>query len=317
MSSGRIAWCYAVNLILAAASAWAGERPMAPPTTFRVVGYLPEYRAGDFDPGAARGLTDLIVFSAEPTADGGLECSRLANLPWASLRAFKTRERVRLILCVGGWERSAHFPIVARSPDKRKTFADAAVRTCLEQRLDGIDLDWEHPKDEVEQDSYGKLLTELGRAFEPHGLVLSVTLAAWQKLPKAAYGAADRIQIMAYDHQGRHATLESAKADVKTLLDAGVPATKIVLGVPFYGRQVTEPRRALTYREIVTRHNLNPDVDEIDGVYFNGPDTIRRKTEFALDTGLGGVMVWELGQDAPGDRSLLGVIRAVVDRRQK
>ncbi len=41
----------------------------------------------------------------------------------------------------------------------------------------------------------------------------------------------------------------------------------------------------------------------------------RRKTEFALKSKLGGVMVWELGQDAAGDQSLLKVIRDVTDSR--
>jgi chitinase len=110
---------------------------------------------------------------------------------------------------------------------------------------------------------------------------------------------------MAYDHDGRHSTFDAAKGDVKALLGAGVPAEKIVLGLPFYGRNVKKREQVLTYREIVAKHDLKPEVDEMDGVYFNGPATIRRKTAFALESGLGGVMAWELGQDAPGDRSLL------------
>jgi hypothetical protein len=54
------------------------------------------------------------VFSAEPTATGPLDLSRLKKVPWADLRAFKTK-RVRLILCVGGWERSKHFAAAAGS----------------------------------------------------------------------------------------------------------------------------------------------------------------------------------------------------------
>jgi GH18 family chitinase len=45
---------------------------------------------------------------------------------------------------------------------------------------------------------------------------------------------------------------------------------------------------------------------------FNGPELIRRKTEFALEAGLAGVMFWERGQDAAGDGSLLKVIRSTV-----
>ena len=304
------ALCWVAGLLVRSAD--------APParTEFAVIGYLPDYRAAAFDPGAARGLTDLIVFSAEPTAAGALDLSRLKNVPWAKLRAFKTRERVRLILCVGGWERSAHFAAVASSADKRRAFVAAVVRTCLDERLDGIDLDWEHPKDKAEEDGYAALLADLRAAFEPHGLLLSVTMAAWQRLPKAAFATVDRVQIMAYDHEGRHSTYEAARKDVDTLTAAGAPPGKIVLGLPLYGRGVKD-RRTLTYREIVTKHDPKADADEVDGVYFNGPDTIRRKTEYAQSAGLGGVMVWELGQDAAGERSLLRVIRNEVDRVRK
>lgn len=284
---------------------------------FRVVGYLPDYRAAEFDFDSARALTDLILFSAEPTATGDLAMSRLQNIPWAKLRAFKTRERVRLILCVGGWERSTHFPVVAKSPELRKQFAHAAVRTCLAERLDGIDLDWEHPKDLAEQEGYGKLLAELRAAFTPHGLTLSVTMASWQKLTPEAFAAVDWVQIMSYDHPGRHSTFEAAQADVQTLLKAGAPAEKIVLGLPFYGRNIKVPDTALTYRELVTKYHPKGDADEVDGVSFNGPVTIRRKTEYALKTRLGGVMIWELGQDASGESSLLKVVRSAVDRPTK
>lgn len=124
----------------------AGDEPPPPPAEFAVVGYLPDYRAAEFDPAAARRLTDLIVFSAEPTADGGLDLPRLKSVPWGRLRSYKTRERVRLVLCVGGWERSANFAAAVRSADRRKAFVRAAVRVCLDERLGGLDLDWEHPK---------------------------------------------------------------------------------------------------------------------------------------------------------------------------
>ncbi len=300
--------------LVAAAPTSAGDGPAIEPPSFRVVGYLPDYRAAEFDGVAARGLTDLIVFSAEPTATGHLDLSRLKNMPWSKLRAFKALQRVRLILCVGGWARSTQFPAVAGSDLTRLEFVKAAVRVCLDERLDGMDLDWEHPQNEAEQEGYAKLLAELHQAFEPHGLVLSVTLAGWQKLPRKAFDAVDWVNVMSYDHPGRHSTFEAAQSDVKKLIDAGAPARKITLGLPFYGRDVMKPERALAYREIVVKYRPGPETDEIGGVYFNGPAMIRRKTEYALDARLAGVMVWELGQDAQGDQSLLKVIRAAVDR---
>lgn len=284
-----------------------------PVPPFRVVGYLPNYRADAFDPVAARRLTDLTVFSAVPTAAGDLDLSKLKAMPWEQLRTFKTRERVRLVLCVGGWTRSAHFPTVAGSADKRAAFARNAVRVCLEQRFDGLDLDWEHPASPAEQDGYGELLAELKRAFRPHGLGLTVTVAGWQKLTPAAVAAADWMNLMAYDHPGRHSAFDAVQKEVEGVLAAGVPAGKLTLGIPLYGRHVEKPDRVKTYRELLADGPL--DGDERDGFFFNGPATVRRKTDYALATRLGGVMVWEVGQDAAGDAALLKVIRDTVDRR--
>jgi GH18 family chitinase len=44
---------------------------------------------------------------------------------------------------------------------------------------------------------------------------------------------------------------------------------------------------------------------------YNGPATIQRKTELAMRL-VGGIMIWELSQDARGNDSLLRVIGATV-----
>ena len=50
--------------------------------------------------------------------------------------------------------------------------------------------------------------------------------------------------------------------------------------------------------------------DEVAGYYFNGPDTIRKKVQAAKMMGVGGVMIWEVGQDFHPDdeRSLLKAV---------
>jgi GH18 family chitinase len=279
---------------------------------FRIVGYLPDYRTAEYDLSRATGLTDLIVFSAEPTADGRVNLDRLQGVPWSKLRQFKTAHRVRLILCLGGWDRSKHFSDVVETEQKMAAFVDSVVQLCLDRRLDGVDLDWEHPKNEAEQIGYGRLLAELNRAFDEHGLVLSVTIAAWQKLPTEAIDSVDWVNVMAYDHDGSHSTFDGAVRDVELQKDQGVPLQKITLGLPFYGRHVINRDVAKSYQELRTAYRLTPETDEVDGFSFNGPATIRRKTEFAQQRGLAGVMIWELGQDAVGEQSLLQVIRRTV-----
>ncbi len=289
----------------------AADRAAAPPPEFRLAGYLPDYRLAEFDLDSLSGLTDLILFSAEPTADGGIDFSRLKAAPWEKLRLWKTRHRTRLILCVGGWDRSAAFPAVSASPALRQTFARQLAAACLERRFDGVDLDWEHPRDATEAEHYGLLLQQLRTEFQPHGLVLSITLAAWQPLTPAAVEAVDYVQVMAYDHPGRHSTFEGARDDIARVLKAGAARRKVVLGLPLYGRDIKQPDTVRTWRQIVER---DPQItgDEQEGLFLNGPETIQRKTEWALSEKLGGVMVWELGQDAPGDRSLLRHIHRAI-----
>ncbi len=284
-----------------------GEEPVPQKSTqFRIAGYLPDYRS--FQVEQAAGLTDLIVFSAQPTESGDIDMSRLTKTNWPQLQEAKRKHKLRLILCVGGWERSTHFARVAASQELRKRFVTAARQICIDKQLDGIDLDWEHPRDVQEQNAYALLLQDLQRVLHPAGHSVSITMAAWQAMPRSAFEAVDWIQLMTYDHPGRHSTFENAQADVRQLVQAGAPQHKIMLGLPFYGRGIEKADRTLTYREILQKHQLNRAIDEVDGVYFNGPATIERKTRYALDAKLAGVMIWEIGQDASGESSLLRII---------
>jgi hypothetical protein len=293
---------------------YKNERPAA--GRFRVIGYLPYYRIADIDPDVGKYLTDMVYFSAEVGPNGELVNDRLKNEHLEKLRSIKQDHRVALYLCVGGWGRSAGFVRLAASPDARHKFTEAATQFCLENEFDGIDLDWEHPAGDEQYANFVKLLEDLKRRFEPHDLRLSVAAAGWQALPAEAIAAVDRIHLMAYDADGRHSTPRFARAEVDKLINRGVGASKICLGVPFYGRGIDDRAKTLTYAQIVRRHEPASDVDEVDGTYFNGPETIARKTRDAIESKLGGIMVWELGQDAPGDRSLLRVIhRTVKDER--
>ena len=76
------------------------------------------------------------------------------------------------------------------------------------------------------------------------------------------------------------------------------------------------------YEEIIKdlRDNRGMKEDEIkkldiwNGHYYNGYDMIVKKMKYAIDKGIGGVMIWENGQDVHDDSlSLLGAISSVVN----
>jgi chitinase len=295
--------CLFIGIVAVPTHLTAAER-----AAFHVVGYLPDYRLAAFSADAAQYVTDLIYFSAEPTLDGEIKSLRLRGEDLKKLQTIKRKHRLSLSLCIGGWGRSAGFAELAASEKSRQRFAANLVGFCRENEFDGVDLDWEHPANEAQRQDYGKLITDLNKGFEPHGLLVTAAIAEWQSLPDDAIRALDRVHLMAYDARGRHSTYDYAVSSVERLVKGGVPVEKICLGVPFYGRGIDDPKKSMTYEEIVRKYNPPPATDVVDRIYFNGSDTIGRKTRYALENKLGGIMIWELGQDAPDERSLLRAI---------
>ncbi len=282
--------------------------PLPTPTpNFAIVGYLPEYRA--LNPAWGRYVTDIVYFSASLRADGELDATRLDAQTLAALRAMRDSYGTRIFIAIGGWERSQNFAAVATDPALRARAAQAIIAYCLENGLDGVDFDWEFPDNAAERAGYVALLGEVHQAFAPHNLRVSVALAAWQDLGDDLYAAVDRIHVMAYDHEGRHSTFAQAVGDIQAFLKRGAPPEKLLLGVPFYGRSLSRWDNAFTYAEIVAQHHPAPDADEVGGIYFNGATTIQQKTRYAREQQLGGVMIWELGQDTADDTSLLRAIQ--------
>ena len=277
---------------------------------FRVVGYLPDYRFSQFPNLPIDQLTDLVLFSAEPNRDGTISMERLSKTPWDAIDQAKTKHRFRLILCVGGWERSVNFEEVAANPSLRRRFIQDALQLCLRRRIDGIDLDWEHPKTPEQIQNYGQLIMELQRAFAERGLLVSATIAAWQDLPRDAIASLDALQIMAYDHPKRHSTREDAMRDIEAVLKKGATERQVVLGLPFYARHIERNQETMTYENILEKFHPPESTDEVEGFYFNGKKTILQKLDDAHRLKLGGVMVWEIGQDATGESSLLRAIRS-------
>ena len=280
----------------------------------RVIGYFPDYKIAQVDDSVALKLTDVIYFSIEPRADGGLDLTRLGIEARGKLNSMRSKNpKLRVHIAFGGWGRSGNFAQMATDSVARRNFIQSARSLCLAQNFAGVDYDWEFPANAVENKAYADLLVETGSVFHQSDLQVSVALNVNQHLDTAAYSAVDRIHIMSYDHSGRHSTYEQALSDVTNFRSRGIAADILCLGVPFYGRGITNREQTVSYGQIVADYYPAAEVDEIDGIYFNGRGTIARKTNLALDTGLRGIMIWEIGQDAPGLFSLLMTINEEID----
>jgi GH18 family chitinase len=257
---------------------------------YRIVGYLPDYRISELDASAAKYLTDLIYFSIEPEPDGELNLSRINLNTYTSLNAMReTNPGLKVHIAVGGWARSEHFPAMSGNVSARQNFVQNLTDYCLNNNFHGADFDWEFPANSNENNAYAQLLADTKTEFVEHELQVSVALGVYQNLSDLAYQSVDRVHIMSYDHRG-------------------IAKKKLYLGIPFYGREIENFSNTMSYKSIVDTYAPNPDIDEINGLYFNGLTTVKKKVRFSVETGLGGVMVWEIEQDAGGDYSLLNAI---------
>ena len=189
------------------------------------------------------------------------------------LRALKARNpKLKVLVSVGGWTWSGNFSDMALTPQSRKRFIDSAVAFLKRYDLDGLDIDWEYPAQKGMNNTYRPedrenstallaetraALDEAGKAAGNRYLLTMATQAAdeWLEHTEMAKAQAflDYINLMAYDQfgadsdatTGHHAPLFTSPANPKqnsaaTSIDhyiaAGVPASKLVLGVPFYGK---------------------------------------------------------------------------------
>lgn len=298
-----------LSLFLSFALLAKGEPP-------KVIGYLPHYRTGAIDALPYELLTDLIFFSVEPRDDGSIDSSDAKPAILRKLTTLAKPEGVKVHLCVGGWGKSKHFSKMAADPTARLAFVRNLTAFLKKHELDGADVDWEHPRSKAEIENFQKLLVELKKAFAPHGFELSIAVAGWGTyLKPETIPFLDRILVMAYDQGTPHASFSGAKSDLEHWVKQGVPKSKLVLGLPFYGRN--DKKKAMTYDEIVRRFKPSSDSDQAGGYHFNGPATIRRKTDYAIQEGYGGVMIWELGQDAKGKNSLLHAVQLGMNKQNR
>lgn len=285
-----------------------GAEPGGKPK-FTVAGYLPDYRYLSTGIPRAEYLTDLIAFSLEPLPSGELERRTWDNGAFAVLRQVRSDHGIRLMVCLGGGDRSEGFREILKSADTRERLVQSVKDLCDREKLDGVDLDWEHPQTLNEARDYGVFMELLKLALGPKRLV-TAAVAVDQIWWEDSANHLDRVHLMAYDMPGRHSTLAAAETAIERWFKQGVPAEKLCLGLPLYGRGVTQRDRTLAYSDMVDKPDFRPESDEWDGLYFNGPSTLAAKVVLAKRKNLAGVFVWEIGQDADGDKSLLKEVKA-------
>jgi chitinase len=239
---------------------------------------------------------------------------------------------VKVLVSIGGGAASGNKTLKARyfdllSEPKRANFAAKLAAYVADHQFDGLDVDIEGPS--INQD-YGAFIDELSTALKPKGKLLTAALSqgyGGKSVPDSVLAQFDFVSVMAYDGKGswnpnapgQHSSMEFAKRNIDYWLKRGLPASKTVLGLPFYGYGFGKSFRKGTYSysEIVAAYPDAAKKDQIgDTIWYNGVPTIEAKTNYAIDRGLAGVMIWSLDNDVKGEKSLLdAIVRTYRSRR--
>ncbi len=281
-------------------------------------------------------LTRVIYAFAIPRADGSLDISQLTQVD--ALATAAHAHGVEIYLSVGGGGGSGDFPALAANGNTRRNFVQSVSQYLETHCLDGVDIDWEHwTKDNAnmpvasEKAGLVALLQELRAALDGPDISLDVYAGDWfGRHYEEVHPLVDYVHVMGYDFSGPwsapgpHSSFEQAIGSGSAASSTGLaywtnyrkwPKSKIVLGVPFYGRDFDNGGGVgVAYREIVARYSDAPNMDRVANIYYNGVQTISDKARYVVDNGFTGVMIWEIAQDAQDSAtSLLHAIDAVAN----
>jgi hypothetical protein len=297
--------------LLASASLISAQNP-------RIVGYLPYYRFGLLDSIRLERLTHLCIAFANPDSAGHLSVNGLNIAPIVE-KAHAQNVQV-LISVAGGYLRPEWHAAWKQhmAPANRTAFIAKIMSYTRRHELQGVDVDLEW---QYVDSLYSGFVLELADSLHWQGMLLTAALPGTYRYPEisdAALASFDFINLMAYDltgpwapgSPGQHSPYSLATNSINYWKNRHrVPGRKLTLGVPFYGYDFTNPTstKSFTFGSMVVKDPANAQLDQVGLSYYNGIPTIEAKTELAI-ADVSGIMIWELGQDAFNQYSLLEAI---------
>jgi chitinase len=280
---------------------------------FKVVGYTPSW-GNNISTIQYNKLTHINYAFVLPNANGSLQGVDGTKL--SSLVSDAHASNVKVLIAVGGWNDGddSAFETLAANSTSRDNLVNNLVNLVNQYGLDGVDIDWEYPNDGSSATNFSTLMSQLSTAMHSRGKLLTAAVVATggSSILNSVFGYVDYLNLMAYDGGGsNHSTYDYAVQSLNYWTGRGLPASKAVIGVPFYGRSSSE---YVSYSDILARGG-NPNADFFNGIGYNGIPTIKSKTNLAFDRSAGGIMIWELSQDVNNQNSLLTAINEVVVAR--
>ena len=287
----------------------------------RIVGYLPYQKFPLLDQIPLEKLTHLCIAFANPDEQGYLSAGRSSLLPVVR-RAHQDSVKVLISLAGGAmkpeWEEAWKRHL---APWNRSAFISKILLFVESNELDGVDIDLEWKQ---VTHHYSSFVLELREALNAQGKLLTAALPGttrYKNLSDEALQAFDFINLMAYDltgpwtagRPGPHSPYAMAISSITYWKNQGMPADKLVLGIPLYGWDFSKPGNvaSVPYGTLVASNPAYAHVDQVGKIYYNGIVTAIAKTELAKNQE-GGIMLWELGKDAYNEHSILSSVHEAV-----
>ena len=246
----------------------------------------------------------------------------------------KQKPELKVLLSIGGWG-SGRFSEMAANDEYRRAFAADCDRVVKEFALDGIDIDWEYPTSSManissspdDTENFTLLMQDIRAAVGNEKELTLATVASARYIDfKAILPSVDFVNIMAYDmasapkhhsalYPSGHSGDITSDGAVTAHLKAGVPPSKLVMGMPFYGRGGDGYPSFQDYNKVGnTDTQYTEKWDEVAQVPyladkndtlvfgFENPRSLAIKCQYILDKDLLGGMYWDYsGDNEQGD----------------
>jgi chitinase len=332
-----------------------------------IIGYVGGYRGlVNTTTIAANQLTHInYAFVNVKDHQAWLSNERTDTVNFRKLNLLKEQNpSLNILISIGGWTWSKNFSDAVLTDSSRATFARSAVNIIRKYQLDGVDIDWEYPgrpgndgniyRAEDKQNftlMFQALRLELNLLEKETGRKKLLTTAvggftAFLKTTEMdkAQQYLDYINLMTYDFYssdkaGHHTNLyaseiynngNDADKTVKAFQAAGVPASKLVMGIAFYGRTYTlapDSKNGLGDKIVSQKYGsgftfLKDSLENQKGfkkyqdkkarapylfnaatsefITYEDEWSVKNKCKYVLSNQMAGVMFWEYNEDLKG-----------------
>lgn len=209
------------------------------------------------------------------------------------------------------------FIKIAADDNKRNHLIDECERIIKEYNFDGIDMDWEQPDTGKSAIDYIKLMSGLRTKLGKNIIITAAVNGALPQYTRGIYPEVfkyvDWLNIMAYDENNLdHSSFDYAQRSINLWLNKGLKPSKLVLGIPFYGKPGWIP-----YKKLIET-GADQQRDEYNNTFYNGKSTIEKKIGIVQRKKLGGIMIWTINYDTNDnpDKSLLRSINKDFKRKR-